>query len=146
MGSLNASGIPVPAKTPDSYRKFDNRIISTDNRDDSRTLIANDALDVSRAIGSGSIVRDNGNVEYYEELVFGVTRMGRTCQERIASDTGCVRTVVVDLAGNSGIVVIENSLKPTIPQKWAGHTGNRVLNADSATDTTTRVSNEGAFD
>lgn len=138
MGSLPASGIPVVAKTSISFRKHDVRIKLTDSVNDTSSGIINFRPSNARAIGSGSIVRDNGSVEYYEELVFGATRMGRTCQERIASDTGCMRTAVVDLAGNATTAVIESGLVPNIPQLAHKQLGERIQENQSVDNSVTR--------
>lgn len=147
MGSLNASGIPVVTKLPTSLRKHDIRIKSTDNRTDVVSVVTANRPSLTRAIGSGSIVRDDGSVEYTQELVVGVIRMARTCQERIASDTGCLRAPIVDLAGNITQVVIPTGLVPTTPQKGAVHTGERIVRRDSTDDSLIdRVASTGPFD
>ena len=148
MGSLAASGIPVAAKTNTTFRKRDILITAEDSTDDSIVNLVNTAP--TRAIGSGSIVRDNGltsAVEYYEELVWGATRMARTCLERIASDETCVRQTVVDLAGNETISVIEPGLVPDVPQLAHRHTGNNIVEGQAVGDiVVVRVSNSGVYD
>lgn len=136
MGSLPASGIPVVAKQPLSFRKSDIRIKSTDNRDDTITVVTANRPALSRPIGSGSIVRDSGVVSYFEEKVVGTIRMARTSDERIASDANGARQVVVDLGDGQTIAVIESGLVPTTPQKWALNAGDRVVRQDSTDDTT----------
>jgi hypothetical protein len=136
MGSLPASGIPVVAKQPLSFRKSDIRIKSTDNRDDTITVVTANRPALSRPIGSGSIVRDSGVVSYFEEKVVGTIRMARTSDERIASDANGARQVVVDLGDGQTIAVIESGLAPTTPQKWALNAGDRVVRQDSTDDTT----------
>jgi hypothetical protein len=126
MGSLPASGIPVVDKQPVSFRKHGIRIKATDSRDDSVTVVTANRPELNRPIGSGSIVRDSGVVDYHEELVAGVTRMGRTCYERIASDVNCVRQAFVDLAGNETTAVIPTGLQPTTPQLWTQHRGEKI--------------------
>jgi len=145
MGSLPASGIPVVLKQPVSFRKHDIRIKSTDNRTDVVTVITDNRPELNRPIGSGSIVR-SGVVEYNEELVVGAILMARTCNERIASDPGCTRDVVVDLGDGQTIAVIPTGLEPTTPQLWAAHRGNLISVADSTDDSQVRVSSSGAFD
>jgi len=146
MGSLSASGIPVVTKQPVSFRKHDIDIKSTDNRTDVVTVVTNNRPALHRPIGSGSIVRDSGNVDYYEEVSAGAILMARTCPDRIASDVNCVRVVVVDLAGNETIAVIPTGLMPTTPQLHAGHRGERIAIGDSTDDSQTRVLSTGPFD
>jgi hypothetical protein len=136
MGSLPASGIPVVTKQSLSFRKCDIRIKATDSRDDSISVITTNRPALSRPIGSGSIVRDSGVVDYFEEKVVGAIRMARTCDERIASDINCSRQVVVDLGDSKTIAVVETSLMPTTPQKWALNAGDRIVRQDSISDTT----------
>lgn len=146
MGSLSASGIPVVSKQPVTFRKHDIRIKATDSRDDSVSVVTANRPGLSRPIGSGSIVRESGMVDYYEELVAGVTRMGRTCYERIPSDVNCVREAFVDLAGNQTIAVVPTGLQPTTPQLWTAHRGERISVSDSTDDSQTRVKSTGPFD
>ena len=138
MGSLPASGIPVVQKTSLTFRKHDVRIKATNSPDDTITEVTDFRAETQRPIGSGSVVRDDGSVEYAEELVFGVTRMGRTCLERIASATGCARQAVVDLAGNQTIAVIESGLVPDIPQLSHKQEGLVIQETDAVTDTVLR--------
>ena len=145
MGSLNANGIPVVGKTDTTYRKGDIRITRTNSQNDTIANIV--TTPVMRTITSGSIVREDGTVEYFEDLVFGVTRMGRTCLERIASDEDCARQVVVDLAGNQTTVVIETSLQPDTPQLSARHHGDQISIGQAVGDIVVeRVPNSGVFD
>lgn len=138
MGSLPASGIPVVAKTSLSFRKHDIRIKATDSADDAITVVTANRPSLSRPIGSGSIVRDDGTVEYHEEKVVGAIRMARTCDERIASDENCVRQVVVDLAGNTTQAVIETSLEPHTPQISMRHTGSQIVEGQAVGDEVVR--------
>jgi len=144
MGSLNASGVPVVVKQPYSFIHKDIDIEFTDNRNDSVSGVVGFNPALHRAIRSGSIVRDNGSVDYAENLVVGAFFMARTSDERIASaDTS--RVSVVPLTP-SGVVVIEESLQPTTPSKGVRHTGNRVVVGNTATHAVdTRASNSGAF-
>lgn len=146
MGSLSASGIPVVLKQPVTIRKHDIRIKSTDSRDDSITEITDNRPDLGRPIGSGSIVRQSGVVEYNEELVVGAYRMGRSCPERIASDPACVREVVVDLGDGQTVAVIPSGLEQDTPQLHTNHRGEKIAVANSADDSQVRVSSSGAFD
>jgi len=136
MGSLPASGIPVVTKQSLTFRKHDIRIKATDSRDDSIALVTANRPVLSRPIGSGSIVRDLGVVDYYEEKVVGAIRMARTCDERIASDVSCVRDTVVKLGDGQTIAVIEAALQPSTPQKWALNAGDKIVRQDSTDDTT----------
>jgi hypothetical protein len=138
MGSLPASGIPVVTKTSLSFRKHDIRIKSTDSRDDTISVVTANRPSLARPIGSGSIVRHDGTVEYYEEVVVGAIRMARTCAERIASDEACVRDAVVDLAGNQTTPVIETSLMPDTPQISMRHTGSQIVEGQAVGDTVVR--------
>ncbi|TFH24838.1 hypothetical protein E4G67_01610 [Candidatus Bathyarchaeota archaeon] len=146
MGSLPASGIPVVLKQPVSFKKHDICIKATDNRKDVVTVITCHRPSLNRPIGSGSIVRDSGVVDYYEELVAGVTRMGRTCYERIASDTACNRQAFVQLGDNETIAVIPTGLLQTTPQLWTSHRSEKIAVSDSTNDTQIRVKSTGPFD
>lgn len=146
MGSLPASGIPVPDKTPDSYRKYDRVLIkSTDNRDDSITTVVAQGLP-PRPIGSGSIVRDDNMnppvVEYYEEVSWGLYQGGRSTSERIASDSGNVRDLNVERAVPPIVVLPSGDSDPR-----SHHTGDRIVLNDPTTDTVLdRIPASGAFD
>lgn len=149
MGSLAASGIAVVAKTDTTYRKRDVLITEANSNNDTVASLVTAAP--IRTITSGSIVRDNGltsTVEYYEDLVWGVTRMGRTCLERVASDESCTRQNVVTLPNGSGtIAVIEEGLTPHIPQISHRHTGERVVETQSTDDSIVRrVLSSGVYD
>jgi hypothetical protein len=146
MGSLPASGIPVVAKQPVTFRKMDIRIKSTDSRTDVITEVTDNRPALSRPIGSGSIVRDSGVVEYHEEKVVGAIRMARTCDERIASDPLCAREVVVDLGDGQTIAVIPSGLEQDTPQLHTNHRGEMIAVANSADDSQTRVPSTGPFD
>lgn len=146
MGSLSASGIPVVTKQPFTFRKHDVRIKSTDSRTDTISVVTANRPSLSRPLGSGSIVRES-SVDYYQEVVAGTTLMGRTCNQRIASATGCLRVANVDLAGNKTTAVIASGLIPTTPQKWSHHTGDRIVRKDSTDDSVIdRVADTGPFD
>ncbi len=146
MGSLPASGIPVVAKQPITFRKMDICIKATDSRDDSINVVTCNRPALSRPIGSGSIVRQSGVVEYYEEKVVGAIRMARTCDERIASDPACVRDTVVKLGDGQTTAVIPSGLVQDTPQLHTAHRGELISIANSADDTQTRVKSTGAFD
>ncbi len=147
MGSLSASGIPVPNKIPDSYRKYDRLLVkSTDNSDDVITTIVSQGLE-NRPIGSGSIVRDDNmnpaTVEYYEELVFGLYQGARSTSERIASDSGNVRDLNVERAVPP-IVVLPSGNSEIRDY----HTGDRIVltNPVGSGEVLARIPSSGAFD
>lgn len=132
MGSLNASGIPVVSKESRTYVKRDNRILVSDSRDDSVSVLVDDAPDTTRPIGSGSIVRDGGVVEYTEEVVWGLQFASRSSSDRIARDGP--RDLSVPTNGNETQAVIETSLEPDTPQTTTSNTGNRIVRSNSAKD------------
>lgn len=148
MGSLSGSGIPVVGKNNHTFRKRDILITSAESTDDTVTTIVDSP--VIRTITSGSIVRDDGvtgTVDYYEDLVWGVTRMGRTCLERVASCSSCARTGVVDLAGNETQAVIPTSLEPHTPQISMRHLGDTIQHGQAVGDTIVeRIPNSGVYD
>lgn len=133
MGSLNAAGIPVVTKQPLSFRKHDRPIKQTDNRTDTITTLVSTHPD--RTIGSGSIVREDGTVEYTEERVWGVQFESRSSDARVASDPDSTRNLSVDNNGNQTEAVIETSLAPHTPQVGVTHTGNRVVKRQGFDDT-----------
>ena len=134
MGSLSASGVPVVAKTSLSFRKGDVRIKSTNSYTDSTSVVSSYRPENARPIGSGSIVRGNGTVNYAEERVWGVTLMGRTTTARIASDVTNSRNRIVDLDGNQTHAVIPSGLVPNLPQLGFKHTGERIQVDQSVND------------
>jgi len=146
MGSLNADGIPVAAKSTDTFRKQDIRITSTDNTDDTITVITSNRPALSRTIGSGSIVRDDNisaaTVEYTEEIAWGLQLGSRSTSARLARD-GARDLSVPDTTN----VVIPTGLVPNTPQEWAYHQGETIVRKDSVDDTIVdRVQGSGAFD
>lgn len=145
MGSLSASGIPVVAKTSLTFRKHDVRIKATNSFTDSVSGVSDYRESNNRTIGSGSIVRDNGTVVYAEDRVWGVYRMGRSTTARIASDTGNVRQVEVDLAGNTTQAVIASGLVPNLPQLGHKSLGERIQQNQSVGDTVTRILASGLY-
>jgi len=143
MGSLNASGIPVAAKQSTTYRKQDIRITETDNTDDVVNVVTSNRPGLSRAISSGSIVRDDNinpaTVEYYEEIAWGLQIGSRSTSERLARD-GARDLSVSDTAG----ALIPTGLLPNTPQEWAYHQGEKIVRKDSVTNLVVdRVSNSG---
>lgn len=149
MGSVNVAGNPVVNKYQTSNQamvKHSRRIksmqsgpLSQAEHGDTTTVEQVDP--VTRAIGSGSLVRQGGSVEYFEEIVVGMTLPGRVVNARIASGDGATRGLSVDLADNKTQEVIEASLQPHIPQEGVKHTGNKVLVSNSVGDTTVRKDN-----
>jgi hypothetical protein len=145
MGSLNANGIPVVAKTSTT-------IINRDGRQVYRTVSTNDtdATIVSsppdRVIGSGSVVRDDGSVQYIEEVAYGLYMGGRSNNDRVASKVGATRDQDVELGDNQTMAVIPTTLTPHTPQLDTRHTGNRVTTHQSVGDSLVeRVANSGSF-
>lgn len=134
MGSLSGTLTPVVPKTPTTFRK--RSVIITEAYSTNDTVGGKVIREDDRAIGSGSIVRDDGTVEYHENLVWGVTMMGRTnITDRIPSaGNEATRAVIVDLGDNQTDVVIETSLAPNTPQIAIRHTGNKVVEGQSVTD------------
>lgn len=132
MGSLSASGIPVATKDSYTYRKQDIRILQTDSRDDSESVLVAQNPALYRAIESGSIVRKDyvtASVDYYETLVWGMQFESRSSADRIARDG--TRSLSVP---DTSVVVIETSLQSHNAQKSAKNTGNKVVRRNSVGD------------
>lgn len=147
MGSLNhASGIPVVAKTNTTFRKGDIKIVKSDSVEDTETVIVSTAP--TRTISSGSIVRDDGTVQYHEDLVYGLYMGGRSANVRVPSEVGVSRTLTVTMPEGSGTVaVIPTYLDDDIPQLSMKHTGNKIVEGQSVGDTVvSRVEDSGVFD
>lgn len=145
MGSLAATGIPVVAKNSDTYRKMPVIIHRTDSETDVATNIV--TADVARTISSGSIVRDDGTVDYFEDVVWGVSMMGRSTTARVASDVSAVRDNVVKLGDNITDAVIPGSLAPNKPQLGYRHTGDGIQETQSVDDSVVqRIPNSGVYD
>lgn len=137
MGSLNAPGIPVPVKTPETYRRMDTRIIKTDAANDVIETINRDRPELDRPLGSGCIVRDQPGgavADCVETVVFGLYREGNSTSQRIASDLSAVRDLSVATSGNATIAVIEDSLKPDIPQTSVRSFGTHIDRRNSVND------------
>lgn len=145
MGSLNASGIPVVSKTSDTFRKRGIKISKINSVTDVDTQVTSHRPELSRAIGSGSVVRASGAVAYFEEKAWGVTRMARTTTDRIASDVNATRTRIVNLGDNITDAVIETALQGTTPQDHVAHRGRKIAVANSQTDDFTRVDATGVL-
>ena len=137
MGSLNAPGIPVPTKTPETYRRLDTRIIKTDAANDVIETINRDRPELNRPLGSGCIVRDQPGgavADCVETVVWGLYREGRSTSERIASDLDATRDLSVATSGNATIAVIEDSLRPDIPQTSVRSQGTTIDIRNSVND------------
>lgn len=146
MGSLSATGIPVPSKVNDTFRKQDIRILQTSSADDSQIVVTSNRPALSRTIGSGSIVRDDNigaaTVEYFEEIAWGTNFESRSTMDRLARD-GARDHSVPDTTN----IVIESGLVPNKPQEWAHHNSEYIVRADSVTDTILdRVPSSGVYD
>lgn len=146
MGSLNATGIPVAAKTSTTYRKHDIRIVETTSTIDYRSVITGYRPSLNRTISSGSIVRDDNlsaaSVEYYEEIAWGLQFESRSTSARLARD-GTRDLSVSDIAGP----VIPTGLVPDTPQAWAYHQGETIVRKNSVSDAVIdRVPGSGSFD
>jgi hypothetical protein len=145
MGSLSASGIPVVEKTSTSYVKQSIDIIQSDSRNDGHTVLV-DAPPV-RAIGSGSLVRDDGSVEYYEERVYGIQKESRSSSARIPSATTSRDLEVPLVEGSGTVAVIEDSLSPHTPQLGVRHLGTNIVIGQAVGDVVVdRIVASGAFD
>lgn len=148
MGSLNADGIPVVSKNSDTFRMKDGtKIYKTNSKDDVITDVA-DSSEV-RVITSGTIVRDNGDVVYTEDRVWGVYMGGRSNDERVASTVGATRDLDVDKVNMSGvqtIAVIAESLVPHNAQQDVRQLGGKVtIHQSVGDDLVERVANTGVI-
>ena len=142
MGSTNASGISVVNKYTSanvSYVKHSRRIKSSTSENDATSVLQVDA--VTRPIGSGSIVSQDGSVAYTETKVVGMIMPGRQVDERIASTVDASRSLSVDLAGNKTAEVIPTSLSPHTPQVGVKSTGGKVVVSNVVDGTSTRKDN-----
>jgi len=145
MGSLNATGIPVPQKLNVTLRKHDIIITQTTSADDAGVVVTSNRPDIQRTIGSGSIVRDDNlspaTVEYFEEVTWGTNFGSRSTTERLARDGARDQSV-----SDTDNIVIEAGLVPDVPQQWSHHEGDFIVRKNSATDVVVdRVSNSGAY-
>ena len=128
MGSLNAAGIPVPGKTPMSFRKMDIRITRSSGTNVVENVTTN-RPELGRTIGSGCIVRDNGVADCFETVAWGIQYESRSTSARIARDGAR------DLSVNrSGVVVIPTSLAPDTPQTSVRSFGTHIDRRNSVTD------------
>lgn len=134
MGSLNAAGVPVPAKTPLSYRKMDTRITQVDAATDVVQTVTTNRPELNRSLGSGCIVRDNGVADCTQTVAWGLYKESRSTSARIASDESAVRDLSVATSGNTTIAVIPTSLSPDIPQTSVRSLGTHIDRRNSVTD------------
>ena len=147
MGSLDAPGIPVPGKTPVSFRKMDTRITKTDAADDIIQEVTDNRPELNRPLGSGCIVRDTPTgavADCTETVVWGLYKEANSSSARIASNESAARDLNVPRAE---IVVIETSLKPDVPQTSTRSLGTHIDRRNSVTDEQIdSVPSEGPFD
>lgn len=134
MGSLNAQGIPVPTKTPLSFRKMDVRITQTDADNDVVQTVTTNRPELSRPLDSGCIVRDGGVAECTQIVSYGLYKEARSTSARIASDEDNSRDLSVATSGNTTIAVIPTSLSPHTPQITVRSLGTHVDRRNSVTD------------
>lgn len=137
MGSVNTPSNPVVNKYQTANQamvKHGRRIksmqsgpLSQAEHGDTTTVEQVDVVDGARPLDAA--------------IVVGITLPGRTVNSRIASGDGAARDLSVDLADNKTQEVIENSLKPHIPQEGVKHTGGKVIVSNSVGDTTVRKDN-----
>lgn len=146
MGSLSGNGIPVVSKTPYTFTNQDGRqIVRSNSVDDTDSVLVNNSTP-DRTISSGSIVRDNGSVEYVEDKVYGLYMMGRSTDERVASKVGNTRGLDVELGDNMTDAVIPEGLTPNVPQIGIKHTGNKIVHNQSVGDTVVeRLADSGVY-
>jgi hypothetical protein len=137
MGSLDAPGIPVPGKTPESYRRMDTRITKTDAADDVVQEVVALRPELSRPLGSGCIVKDmpgGAIAECHETVVWGLYQAGSSTSERIASDENAARDLKVAITGSGTLAVIPTSLEPDTPQTSVRSLGTHIDRRNSVTD------------
>jgi len=137
MGSLNAPGIPVPNKTPETYRRMDTRIVKTDAANDVVQTINTNRPELNRPLGSGCIVKDTPGgavAECNETVVWGLYREARSTSQRIASDINATRDLSVPTSGNMTVAVIETSLQPDTPQTSVRSLGTHIDRRNSVND------------
>lgn len=145
MASVSGSQIPIVPKLNVTYRKRDILITQAHSSNDTVGTKVNSYP--QRVIGSGSIVRPDGSVNYYEEKDWGVTMMGRTTLDRVASAAiNASRTGIVELGDNKTLAVIPTYLAPDIPQYAHRNTGRKIVLGLSTNDTVVeRVDNTGVY-
>lgn len=146
MASISGVATPVVPKTQKTFRKRD--ILVTEANSDNDTVGGKVVADQARTISSGSIVRSDGTVQYFQDLVWGATMMGRTnITDRVPSaGLDATRQNIVDIGDNLTDAVVPDYLAPNIPQLGYKHTGNKIMIEQSVTDAVvSRVANSGAF-
>lgn len=145
MGSLNAVGGPtIVSKDNKTFRnRGGKQIYKTDSDGDVKTTIV--SAPPAREEGEWNIVRDDNSLHSQNEIVTGTYMGGRSSALRIASENGAVRSLDVNLAGNKTIAVVPTALEGTTPQIGLKHTGTKVVENNSVSDTVERKSDEGAF-
>lgn len=150
MGSLDAPGVPVPGKTPVSFRKMDVRITKTDAANDVVETVTSNRPEISRPLGSGCIVKDTPSgavAECSETVVWGLYKESRSSSARVASDESAARDLSVPSSGNTTLAVIEDSLKPDTPQTTVRSLGTHIDRRNSVNDgQIDSVKSEGPFD
>lgn len=144
MGSQNATGIEVVSKQNLTFRNRGGRqIVKSDSRSDVETTIV--SAPPERIAGSGSIVRQDGSVEYNTGIVNGLYMGGRSSEARIASTDGGPRVLDVELGDNRTIATIPDGLSGTINQLSVTHTGAKVVVSNGSDSTRTRESDAGSL-
>lgn len=145
MASISGVATPVVPKTQKTFRKRD--ILVTEANSDNDTVGGKVVVDQERTITSGSLVT-GGTVQYFQDIVWGVTMMGRTnITDRVPSaGLDATRQTIVDLGDNQTDAVVPDYLAPNIPQLGYKHTGNNIMIEQSVTDAVvSRVANSGSF-
>lgn len=144
MGSTNATGISVVDKQNLTFRNRGGRqIVKSDSRADVETTIV--SAPPERIAGSGSIVRQDGSVEYNTGIVNGLYMGGRSSSARVASTNGGSRDLDVELGDNKTIATVPDGLSGTIPQIGVTHTGAKLVVSNSHDDSYTRASDSGSL-
>ena len=150
MGSLNAPGIPVPGKTPESYRKMDTRITKTDAANDVVQEVVASRPELNRPLGSGCIVKDTPSgaiADCTETVVWGLYKESRSTSARIASDENATRGLGVAITGSGTLAVIPTALEPDTPQTSVRSFGTHIDRRNSVTDAQIdSVKSTGVFD
>jgi hypothetical protein len=129
MGSQNATGISVVAKSNVTIRNKDGRqIIKSDSLPDIETIVV-----------SAPPAREEG------DIVNGLYMGGRSASARVASKPGVTRDLDVELGDNKTIVTVPESLQGTDHMKGTVHTGARVVVNNSEDDSRVRESDAGSL-
>lgn len=128
MGSLNATGISVVAKSNVTIR----------NRGGRQIVKSDSAADIETTVVSEPPVRLEGGT------VNGLFMGGRSASARVASKPGVTRDLDVELGNNKTIAVIPEALGVTA-QVAVSHTGAKVLVNNSQSEVRSRESDAGAL-